>query len=113
MCIESEIESSGNESDWDNEGFELELNNGYNIMIDAASKQNAFKALNNRFYHGNAKSTMRNKRWDWKLAALGFKKITNYFSLYSNNNNSNHNDSYDSSNDNADTIYIQYNSAIL
>ncbi|CAG8518150.1 12836_t:CDS:2, partial [Cetraspora pellucida] len=48
-------------------------------MVDAASKQNAFKALNNRFYHENAKSTMRNKRQDWKLAALGSKKITNYF----------------------------------
>ncbi|CAG8554853.1 9689_t:CDS:2, partial [Racocetra fulgida] len=45
-----------------NEGFGLELNNAYDIMVDAASKQNAFKALKNKFYHENAKSTMRNKR---------------------------------------------------
>ncbi|CAG8640590.1 13149_t:CDS:2, partial [Cetraspora pellucida] len=55
-------------------------------MVDAASKQNAFKALNNRFYYGNAKFTMRNKRQDLKLAALGSKKITNYFNLSEEDN---------------------------
>ncbi|CAG8809070.1 5436_t:CDS:2, partial [Cetraspora pellucida] len=39
----SEIEFFGNESDWDNKGFKLELNNVYNIIVDAVSKQNAFK----------------------------------------------------------------------
>ncbi|CAG8564172.1 7634_t:CDS:2 [Racocetra fulgida] len=33
------IESSGNESDWNNEGFELELNNAYNIMQHLAPKK--------------------------------------------------------------------------
>ncbi|CAG8712705.1 3004_t:CDS:2, partial [Cetraspora pellucida] len=81
-------QSSSDENDWVDELFEPKLN-AYNLMFDAANKPDAFKkTFRNGFYIGNAKSTMRNKRRSWKLAAQGSQKITNYFSVNNNSENS-------------------------
>ncbi|CAG8526642.1 165_t:CDS:2, partial [Dentiscutata heterogama] len=100
----SSNESSSDENDWVDELFEPELPaNAYTLMLDAAHKPNAFKKTSrNGFYIGNAKSTMRNKRRNLRLAAQGSQKITNYFSV-NNNNKSNEvfNESDEVSNENS------------
>ncbi|CAG8830782.1 20288_t:CDS:2, partial [Racocetra persica] len=57
----SSSQSSSKENNWMDELFEFKLNI-YTLMLDAAHKPDAFKKTSqNRFYIGNAKSTMQNK----------------------------------------------------
>jgi len=49
-------------------------------MLNAAAKPNAFKTTGRKgFYVGTAKSTIRNKKRAWRLAAENSRKIDNFF----------------------------------
>lgn len=49
-------------------------------MLNAAATPNAFKTTGRKgFYIGTAKSTIRNKKRAWRLAADGSRKIYNFF----------------------------------
>ncbi|CAG8688758.1 9480_t:CDS:2, partial [Racocetra persica] len=61
-------ESSSNESNWENETLESELNNIYKVMLDATSKQNTYqKTLKHGYYNGDSDEK---KDFEYSLSEL-------------------------------------------